>query len=42
MTDGEPATYVPYSDGADPASPVDRAIAATQAAVFPEHGLMPA
>ena len=42
MTDGEPATYTPYADGQDPASPVDRAIAATQAAVFPEHGLWPA
>jgi acetoin utilization protein AcuC len=42
MTDGEPAIYAPYIDGQDPASPVDRAIAATQAAVFPEHGLWPA
>jgi acetoin utilization protein AcuC len=39
MTDGEPARYAPYVDGQDPASPVDRAIAATQAAVFGEHGL---
>ena len=39
MTDGEPATYTPFGAGQDPASPVDRAITATQAAVFPEHGL---
>jgi acetoin utilization protein AcuC len=42
MTDGEPATYAPFGDGHDPARPVDRAIAATQTAVFPEHGLWPA
>jgi acetoin utilization protein AcuC len=42
MTDGEPATYTPFSAGQDPASPIDRAITATQTAVFPEHGLWPA
>jgi len=42
MTDGEPASYTAFEDGRDPTSPVDRAIAATQAAVFPDHGLMPA
>ena len=31
--------YVPFESGHDPAEPVDRAILATRAAVFPEHGL---
>jgi acetoin utilization protein AcuC len=33
--------YLPFEDGRDPADPVDRAIVATRAAVFPEHGLDP-
>ncbi|GGJ77575.1 acetoin utilization protein AcuC [Pilimelia anulata] len=39
MTDDAPAAYRPWP--ADPADPVDRAIAATRAAVFPAHGLDP-
>ncbi|MGH3277314.1 MAG: acetoin utilization protein AcuC [Streptosporangiaceae bacterium] len=31
--------YVPFEPGAEPGDPVDRAIAATRAAVFPRHGL---
>ena len=41
MTDGAPATFVPFESGYEPAEPVDRAIMATRNAVFPEHGLMP-
>jgi acetoin utilization protein AcuC len=33
--------YVPFESGHDPADPVDQAILATRAAVFPEHGLAP-
>jgi acetoin utilization protein AcuC len=39
MTDGEPARYVPFTSGADPGDPVDRAILRTRSAVFPSHGL---
>ena len=42
MTDGASAEFVPFESGYDPAEPVDRAIIATQNAVFPLNGLMPA
>ena len=42
MTDGEPASFRPFSSGYDPADVVDRAIMATRTAVFPLHGLVPA
>ena len=42
MTDGEPATFTPFESGPGPAGAVDRAILATQQAVFPTHGLPPA
>jgi hypothetical protein len=42
MTDGEPATYTPFESGPGPAGAVDRAILATQQAVFATHGLSPA
>lgn len=41
MSDGSPATFRRWVDGYDPADAVDRAIMATRAAVFPEHGLDP-
>jgi acetoin utilization protein AcuC len=41
MTDGSPAEFRRWVDGYDPADAVDRAIMATRAAVFPEHGLDP-
>jgi acetoin utilization protein AcuC len=41
MTEGAPASFVPFSAGYDPADPVDRAIVATRNAVFPLHGLPP-
>jgi acetoin utilization protein AcuC len=42
MSDGEDPTYTPWDAGeGDPDEPVDRAIAATRRAVFPEHGLDP-
>ncbi len=41
MTDGAPASYVPFSNGYDPGDPVDHAIVATRSAVFPLHGLLP-
>jgi acetoin utilization protein AcuC len=41
MTDGAPATFVPFESGYEPAESADRAIMATRNAVFPEHGLMP-
>ncbi len=42
MSDGAPGEYVPFESGLDPADPVDQAILATQKAVFPLQGLMPA
>jgi acetoin utilization protein AcuC len=39
MTDGETAAYPDFSEGHNPADPVDRAIVATMRAVFPAHGL---
>ena len=40
LTDGADATYRPWDAGeGDRDDPVDRAIAATRRAVFPEHGL---
>ena len=41
MTDGAPATFVPFETGYDPGDAADRAIMATRNAVFPLHGLMP-
>ena len=41
MTEGAPASFVPFPSGYDPADPVDRAIIATRNAVFPLHGLPP-
>jgi acetoin utilization protein AcuC len=41
MTEGAPVRYASFESGYDPAEPVDQAIMATRAAVFPEHGLMP-
>ena len=41
MTDGAPASFVPFSNGFDPDDPVDHAIVATRNAVFPLHGLLP-
>ena len=39
MTDGAQPTWRDWADGVDPADPVDRAVLATQRAVFPAHGL---
>jgi acetoin utilization protein AcuC len=39
MTDGVDPTWRDWSEGFDPADPVDRAVLATQRAVFPMHGL---
>jgi acetoin utilization protein AcuC len=41
MTEGAPAGYADFESGYDPAAPLDQAIMATRAAVFPEHGMMP-
>ncbi len=41
MTEQAPAAYPSFDDGYDPDEPIDRAIMATRAAVFPLHGLMP-
>ena len=39
MTDGSTPTWRDWRDGFDPADAVDRAVLATQRAVFPAHGL---
>jgi acetoin utilization protein AcuC len=39
MTDGATPTWTSWSDGYDPADAIDRAVLATQRAVFPVHGL---
>ncbi|WP_285704818.1 acetoin utilization protein AcuC [Microtetraspora sp. NBRC 16547] len=41
MTDGRHPQFSDFSDGYDPADPIDRAIMATRKAVFPLHGLDP-
>jgi len=41
MTDGTEPKFTRFESGYDPGDPVDQAILATRAAVFPEHGLMP-
>jgi hypothetical protein len=42
LTDGAEPTYKAWDAGeGEPDDPVDRAIAATRRAVFPEHGLDP-
>jgi acetoin utilization protein AcuC len=41
MTEGDPARFVPFDRGYDPADPLDRAILAARQAVFPQHGLLP-
>ena len=41
MTDGASNEFISFQSGSDPADPVDRAIQATRAAVFPAHGLNP-
>jgi acetoin utilization protein AcuC len=42
LTDGTEPTYHPWDAGeGDPDDPIDRAIAASRRAVFPEHGLDP-
>ena len=39
MTDGAQPTWADWADGYDPADAVDRAVLATQRAVFPANGL---
>ena len=39
MTDGARPSWRDWAEGFDPADPVDRAVLATQRAVFPAHGL---
>ncbi len=40
MTEGNEAAFSRFESGYDPGEPVDQAILATMAAVFPEHGLL--
>jgi len=40
MTEGSEPAYASFDSGYDPADPLDQAILATRAAVFPEHGLL--
>ena len=40
MTDGRTPTWRDFSDGFDPADPVDRAVNATRNAAFPAHGIL--
>jgi acetoin utilization protein AcuC len=41
MTERNEPDYARFESGYDPADPLDQAIMATRAAVFPEHGMMP-
>jgi acetoin utilization protein AcuC len=41
MTEGKSVGFKPFESGSDPGHPVDQAIMATRAAVFPRHGLVP-
>jgi len=41
MTDGSEPAFARFESGYNPGDAVDRAILATQSAVFPEHGLLP-
>jgi acetoin utilization protein AcuC len=41
MTDGAVPAFARFEAGYDPGDPLDRAIRATQSAVFPEHGMAP-
>ncbi len=40
MTDGRTPWPKPFDQGFDPSNPIDEAVLATRAAVFPHHGLM--
>jgi len=41
MTDGQDASFRPWSSGYDPADRLDQAVLATRTAVFPTHGIDP-
>lgn len=41
MTERAQTGYVSFESGYDPADPLEQAILATRAAVFPEHGMTP-